>query len=239
MNSTTGTNVMGDRGLVGRVGQPMFGGAVVGSPSLPIGSWLLCPWARHFTHLASCQCVWLLYVCGCGRGRWHWMCSHAPASLPQGSCGYYHSSPPPVWLCVNEWNLEPCEALWVPRKGPYKSNLLLYVDLYKTLMWQKSLMLSTQHPAPIKCQGKEKNQWINVNFNIMFSFTCSILIRAMWGLLLLWIFILLSPFEIRVIENGCVQGLLSGSSQEWIIGLQNPEQRSHFCHIETCLFIKS
>ena len=28
--------------------------------------------------------------------------SHASVSLPQGSCGYYRSLPPPVWLCVNE-----------------------------------------------------------------------------------------------------------------------------------------
>ena len=40
-------------------------------PARPIGSWSLCPWARYFTHLASCECVWLLYVCGGGQGRWH------------------------------------------------------------------------------------------------------------------------------------------------------------------------
>lgn len=56
-----------------------------------------------------------------------------------------------------------------------------YVDLYKALKWQKSLMLSNTTPGTNKVLRKgKKKQWINMNFNIMFSFTCSILIRAIW-----------------------------------------------------------
>ena len=60
----------------------------------------------HLVHGASCECEWLLYVCGGDRGRWRWMCSHAPISLPQGSCGYfviYHHQYDCVWM-NGTWN---------------------------------------------------------------------------------------------------------------------------------------
>ena len=54
--------------------------------------------------------------------------SHDSVSLPQGSCSYYRSLPPPVWLCVDEWNLEPCKsALGVLNSGIQIQSIIITV----------------------------------------------------------------------------------------------------------------
>ena len=69
--------------------------------------WSLCLWLRHFTHLALCECVWLLYVWG--GGRRHWMAATLPSVCPRAAVAtivvYHHQ-----YDCVNEWNLEPCQS---------------------------------------------------------------------------------------------------------------------------------
>ena len=59
----------------------------------------------------SHNCMFAAVVVGAG---WRWMCSHAPVSLPQGSCT--------TSMIVCEW-MEP--GTWSTWKAPYKSNPLL------------------------------------------------------------------------------------------------------------------
>lgn len=62
----------------------------------PSPSLLLCPWARHFTHIASYESEWMF---GDGhRGHLAQIGCYTSVSLPSGCCGYTRSLPPPVWL---------------------------------------------------------------------------------------------------------------------------------------------
>ena len=96
------------------------------------------PWLSLGKTLNPPCLVWMCMTAVCwGGGR---RGSHASVSLPHSSCGYYHSLPPPVWLC--EW-MEPVRALWVSRKAPYKSNqLLFYITNWVQLCQSLHLSLS-------------------------------------------------------------------------------------------------
>ena len=79
----------------------MFRGSVVRTPPLPLVSWSLCLWARHFTHLASCECVWLLYVWDGGwRGCRCWMAATLPSVCPRAAVAIvvYHHWYDCVWM---------------------------------------------------------------------------------------------------------------------------------------------
>ena len=59
-----------------------FGSSI---PAWRIVSWSLCPWARHFTHLALCECVWLLYVWGGWRACRRWTAATLPSVCPRAA----------------------------------------------------------------------------------------------------------------------------------------------------------
>ena len=101
-------------------------------PARPTASRSLCPWARHFTHLALCECLWLLYVWGGGRkGRRRWMAATLPSVCPRAAVAtivVYHHQYDWVWM-NGTWN--PVRRFGWLEKVPYKSNPLLLL-LYES-----------------------------------------------------------------------------------------------------------
>ena len=76
--------------------------------------------AEEFSHFS---CVWKSeenLCCACKRD-WESLAYR----MPQGSCGYWCSLPPPVWLCMNDyWTLDSVKRLRVFREALYKIELI-------------------------------------------------------------------------------------------------------------------
>ena len=109
---------------------------------------VLCPWARHFTHLAWCESVWLTAVWGGGgqRGCRCRMAATLPSVCPRATTieVYYHQYDC-VWM-NGIWN--PVRALWVYWKAPYKSSpLLLFIKMGPE---KSSAVINHNHSKEVK-----------------------------------------------------------------------------------------